>query len=148
MGKRANRGLNYKKNTQLMAMEINNTTELRASIKRLEQETEEQKEKLVTQFHATYNSMKPVNILKNSLNRVVHSPDLVDKIVTTGMGVGLSLLTKKIVIGKSAGVARKLLGAAMELGVANMVSKKAAPVKLGALNLLSKIFRKKTNAAR
>jgi hypothetical protein len=127
-----------------MIMEINNATELRASIKQLEQQTAEQKEKLVERFHATYNSMKPINIIKNSLNKVVHSPDLVDTIVNTGMGVGLSLLTKKFVIGRSAGVVRKLLGAAMELGVANMVSKKAAPVKLGALNLLSKIFRKKS----
>jgi hypothetical protein len=124
-------------------MEINNATDLRASIKQLEQQTDKQKEKLAGQFHDTYNRMKPLNILKSSLNKLVHSPDLVDNIVNTGMGVGLSLLTKKLVIGKSAGILRKLVGAAMELGVANMVSKKAAPVKLGALNLLSKVFKGK-----
>ncbi|MDN3658863.1 hypothetical protein QWZ08_24685 [Ferruginibacter paludis] len=125
-------------------MEINNVKELRASIRQLEEQTEEQKEKLVKQFHDTYNSMKPINILKNSLNKVVHSPDVVEKIVNTGMGVGLSLLTNRLVIGKSAGVARKLFGTAMELGLANIVARKAAPVKLGALNILSKIFRKKS----
>ncbi|MDB5275512.1 MAG: hypothetical protein JWR61_467 [Ferruginibacter sp.] len=127
-----------------MAMEINNVKELRTSIRQLEEQTEEQKEKLVKQFHDTYNSMKPINILKNSLNKVVHSPDVVEKIVNTGMGVGLSLLTNRLVIGKSAGVARKLFGTAMELGLANIVARKAAPVKLGALNILSKIFRKKS----
>ncbi|WP_301926224.1 hypothetical protein [Ferruginibacter sp.] len=125
-------------------MEINNVKELRTSIRQLEEQTEEQKEKLVKQFHDTYNSMKPINILKNSLNKVVHSPDVVEKIVNTGMGVGLSLLTNRLVIGKSAGVARKLFGTAMELGLANIVARKAAPVKLGALNILSKIFRKKS----
>lgn len=124
-------------------MEINNSAELRDTIKRLEQQQEAQKDKLVEQFHVTYESFRPVNILKNSINKVVHSPGTADNIVSAGISIGLGLLSKKLVIGKSAGIAKRLLGTAMELGVGSLVANKAASIKSGGLNLLSKIFKSK-----
>jgi radical SAM superfamily enzyme len=124
-------------------MKINNSAELQETIKKLEQQHKEQKDNLIEEFYATYESFKPVNILKNSINKVVHSPGTVDNIVSAGISIGLGLLSKKVVIGKSAGIAKKLLGTAMELGVASLVSKKAASIKSGGLNLLSKIFKPK-----
>lgn len=130
-----------------MTTEINNREDLEAAIKRLEQQTTAQKQQLVDQFHMTYNNLKPVNILKNSINKIVHSPDVVDNIVNTGLSVGLGLLSKRLVVGKSAGVVKKLLGTAMELGVANLVARKSASIKSGGLDLLSKIFKARNRKA-
>jgi len=126
-------------------MEINNTSDLHAAIKKLEQEKEMQKDMLIEQFHITYESLKPVNILKNSLNKVVHSPGAVENIINATVGLGAGLLSKKILIGKSTGIVKKLLGIVLEFGVAGLVSKNSDSIKLGGINLLSKIFKSKSS---
>lgn len=124
-------------------MEINNTSDLHAAIKKLEQQKEMQKDMLIEQFHTACESLKPVNILKNSLNRVVHSPGVVENIVNATVGLGAGLLSKKILIGKSTGIVKKLLGLVLEFGVAGLVSKNSDSIKSGGINLLSKIFKSK-----
>lgn len=127
-------------------MEINNSLELKASIKKLELKKETQKDLLVEHFHATYQSLKPTNILKNSLRKVIHSPVAVDNIINTSISLTVGLLSKKLLLGKSSGILKKLLGAAMEFGVAGMISKQSNSLKLGGLNLLSKVFKSKKSA--
>lgn len=127
-------------------MEINNSSELKAAIKKLELQKEMQKDLLVEHFHTTYESLKPVNILKNSLSKVIHSPAAVDNIINTSVSLGVGLLSKKLLLGKSSGIVKKLLGTAMEFGVAGMISKQSNSLKLGALNLLSKVFKSKKSA--
>jgi hypothetical protein len=126
-----------------MVMEINNTSELHAAIKKLEQQNAIKKDKLVEDFHFAYESLKPINILKNSLNKVVHSPGVVENIINATLGLGAGVLSKKLLIGKSAGILKKLLGTAVEFGVAGLVSKNSDSIKSGGLNLLSKIFKSK-----
>lgn len=124
-------------------MEITNSSELKAAIKLLEQQKSEQKERLVQQFHITYESLKPINILKNSLNKIIKSPAVSDNIIDTSLSLGAGLLSKKILIGKSAGIVKKLVGLALEFGVAGLVSKNSDAIKSGGLNLLGKIFKSK-----
>lgn len=127
-------------------MEINNSSELQAAIKKLELQKETQKDLLVEHFHATYESLKPMNILKNSLSKVIHSPVAVDNIINTSVSLGVGLISKKLLLGKSSGIVKKLLGTAMEFGVAGMISKQSNSLKLGGLNLLSKVFKSKKSA--
>ena len=126
-----------------MFMKINNSSDLHTSIAKLEQQKEFQKDLLTQQFHATCDSLKPINILKNSLNKVVHSPGTVENIINTTVSLGVGLLSKKLLIGKSSSIIKKILGTAMEFGVAGLISKQSNSIKLGGLNLLSKIFKSK-----
>ncbi len=124
-------------------MEINNSSELKEAIKLLEKQKSIQKERLTEQFHIAYESLKPINILKNSLNKVVNSPGVSDNIIDTSISVGAGLLSKKLLIGKSAGIVKKILGLALEFGVAGLVSKNSDAIKSSSLNLLGKIFKSK-----
>jgi hypothetical protein len=124
-------------------MEINNSAELKEAIKLLEKQKSIQKERLTEQFHIAYESLKPINILKNSLNKVVNSPGVSDNIIDTSISLGAGLLSKKLLIGKSAGIVKKILGLALEFGVAGLVSKNSDAIKSGSLNLLGKIFKSK-----
>ena len=124
-------------------MEINNSAELKEAIKLLEEQKSIQKERLTEQFHIAYESLKPINILKNSLNKVVNSPGVSDNIIDTSISVGAGLLSKKLLIGKSAGIVKKILGLALEFGVAGLVSKNSDAIKSGGLSLLGKIFKSK-----
>jgi hypothetical protein len=124
-------------------MKINNSAELHAAIEELEVQKEMQKDILVEKFHTIYESFKPMNLLKSSLNKIIKSPDVVDGIINTTIGLGTGLLSKNLLIGKSAGIVKKLLSTAVELGVVGLVSKNIDAVKLNGLNFLSKIFKPK-----
>jgi len=123
-------------------MKINNSAELHTAIKQLEYEEKINKNKLIDQFHKTHESLKPINILKNSLGKIVKSPATVDNVVNTAVGLGTGLLSKSL-IGKSTGIAKRLLITALELGTVGLVSKNSESIKLTGLNLLSKIFKSK-----
>ena len=122
-------------------MEINTSADLKVAIKRLEQQSELQKEIVVEQFHKTYESLKPINLLKSSLNKVVRAPGVVENIINATLGLGAGVFSKKLLIGKSTGILKKLLGAAVEFGVAGLISKNSGSLKSGGINLLSKIFK-------
>ena len=124
-----------------MVMKINNLADLHTAIQKLEQQKESEKDLLIQQFHITTESLKPINILKNSLNKVIHSPSTVENIINTTVSLGVGLLSKKFLIGKSSSLVKKILGTAMEFGVAGLISKQSSSIKLGGLNLLSKIFK-------
>lgn len=126
-----------------MVMKINNLADLHTAIQKLEQQKESEKDLLIQQFHITTESLKPINILKNSLNKVIHSPSTVENIINTTVSLGVGLLSKKLLIGKSSSLVKKILGTAMEFGVAGLISKQSSSIKLGGLNLLSKIFKSK-----
>ena len=124
-------------------MEINNSSDLKAAIIRLEQQNKIQKNLVVEQFHTTYESLKPVNILKSSLNKVVHSPGVVENVINATIGLGAGFLSKKILLGGSRGILNKLLGTAVEFGVAGLVSKKSGSIKSGGISLFNKLFKPK-----
>jgi hypothetical protein len=123
-------------------MEINNSLQLKAAIKQLESQEKMRRGKLIGNFHVAYESMKPINILKRSLSNVVESPTAVESIINTAAGLGTGLLSKTLV-GKSTGILKKLLVTGVELGMVNLVSKNAESIKLGALNVIGKIFKSK-----
>lgn len=127
-------------------MKISNSTDLQMAIKKLEQQKVFQKEMLIEQFDSVIESLKPINILKNSLNKVVQSPATVENIIKTTLSLGIGLLSKKLLVGKSTGIVKKMFGSAMEFGVAGLLSQQANTIKLVGLNLLSKIFKSKKSS--
>ena len=127
-------------------MDIKNALDLQEAIKKLEDKSMVQKNDLIDQFHATYESFKPINLLKSSLNKVVHSPGTVDNVINATIGLGAGVISKRLLIGKSAGILKKLFGMAFEFGVAGLVSKNSDSIKSGGINLLSKIFKSKKSS--
>ncbi len=123
-------------------MKITNSSELQAAIKQLQHQEKINKEQLIGQFHATSESLRPINLLKNSLRHVVKSPATVDTIINTTVGLGTGLLSKTL-IGKSTGIIKKLIITGLELGMVDIVSKNSDSIKSRGLNLLSKIFKSK-----
>ncbi len=121
-------------------MEINTAKDLDNAIARLKHKKVLQADKVTDQFNDAIESLKPINLLKSSLNKVVHSPGLVEKIINATVGLGAGVLSKKILIGKSTGIVKRLLGTALELGVAGLISKNSTAIKTGSVGFFSKIF--------
>jgi hypothetical protein len=125
-------------------MEIRNSKELEAAILHLENIKEVQKELLVAHFHETYEHFKPINLIKNTFNQIDFSPASVgDTLVNAAISTGAGLLTKKLFIGRSNNIFKKLLGLAVELGVANIVAKKSDDIKETGIKFFKSFLRHK-----
>ena len=108
-------------------MQINNSNSLKAAILQLEQKQFIQKEALVQQFNETYESFKPVNLIKNEFKKItgaISGPsETKNTILKTALGLGVGFLTKKLFfIGGSGGIVKRLFGTAVEMGVAKLVA--------------------------
>lgn len=103
---------------------VANTTELIAAIKRLERKRILMEEDLKDEFHTLLESLKPGNILKNTIHEVQESTDLKHNLFKVALGLGAGYFSRKLVVGKSAGIVKKALGTALQYGITNFVSKK------------------------
>lgn len=110
-------------------MRINNATDLKAAIHQLEAKQFAQKQSLRNQFYETYESLKPLNIIKSEFKKFTSSPDIKSNIVNTAIGLGAGILTKKVFIGGSANIFKKLFGSFIEMGIAKLVSGNADKIK-------------------
>ncbi len=124
-------------------MEINNASDLKASIEYLERKNLMQKNVIIEIYNDTLESLKPMNLLKSSFSKIVRSPGLVENIIDATVGLGAGFLSRKILIGKSAGILKKLLGSAVEFGVAGLITKNSGVIKNIGLGLFNKIFHSK-----
>lgn len=128
-------------------MEIKNSADLRAAILELEDRKQREKQQLVENFHAFTESLTPINLIKSTFNRVKETPGLTGNVLKATVGIGVGLLSKRLLIGKSAGLFKKILGSAIELGVAGLVTKKSDTIKSAGSQLLKNLFRSKNKGS-
>ena len=123
-------------------MKITNSGELDAAILELEQRRKFQETALIDQFNTTYQSLRPVNLIKGAIADIAGSEEIRDKVINAAIGVGTGFLTKKILMGKSNSIFKKILGGAMEFGVANIVANHTDDIKNFGSSLFNKFFSK------
>ena len=107
---------------------IANTTDLATAIKRLERRKFIMEEDLKDHFHILLNDLKPTNILKNTLHEVQESTPLKHNLLKIAVGLGAGYFSRKMLIGKSAGIVKKALGTALQYGITNFVAKRKEDV--------------------
>lgn len=122
---------------------ITSAIELRKQIQLLEIEQAFSEKLLKEQLYITYESFKPINLIKNALSEVATSPSLIDNIIGGVVGLATGYLTKKIVIGASGGIFKKVLGSLMQFGVTSAVSQHPDAIKSVGKYIFQHIFRKK-----
>ena len=103
---------------------IASTTELTSAIKRLERQRFLMEEDLKEEFHIILESLKPTNILKHTIHEVQASTELKHNLLKVAVGLGAGYFSRKLVIGKSAGIVKKALGTALQYGITNFVAKR------------------------
>ena len=101
---------------------------------------------LKEQFKLTYESLKPINILKNTLKEVSSTPLLIDNILGSVVGLATGYLSKKIVVGASGNIFRNMLGSILQFGVTNVVSKHPEGIKSIGQSIFQLLFRKKEDS--
>ena len=119
------------------------TASLKKSIELFEVENAAKLHQLKEEFFAAYESFKPVNLFKNTLNDISSSPYLIDNIVGNVLGLATGYFSKRLVIGASVNGFRKLIGAVLQFGVTNIVARHTDKISSFGRNIFQHIFRKK-----
>jgi hypothetical protein len=116
---------------------------LKSAIQLLEDEQDIKGQILKEQFYLTLKSFKPVNLLTDTLNDIVTSPYLADNIVGTVIGLITGSLSKRLLIGSSGNIFKKLIGSIMQIGVTNVVAKHSDTIKSIGKVIFQYILRKR-----
>jgi hypothetical protein len=122
-------------------MEINNAIQLKQAIALLQAQQEEKKFVLVEEFHKTYESLKPLNLIKSTFNKILETPDITNQVVDTSIGLGVGVLSKKLLVGKSTNIFKRFFGTIIELMVANAVAKNSDGIKRQGIQLIKKLIK-------
>ena len=122
---------------------ITSTAGLKEAIQLLEAEKVANGKLLKEQFVNTYESFKPVSLIRNTLHDISSSPNLIENILGTALGLGAGYLSRTILPGVTAMKFGKLLSPVLQLGVTNFVTKQSGNIRsMGEVALL-RLFRKK-----
>ena len=117
----------------------NKKEELKEAILALEQRQKEEKIVLNNQFSLVLESLKPINILRKSVNEFAASFDLKNQIIHTGTGLLAGFLTRKVVVRRSTNPLIRLSGLIVQYGVTNYVSKNSQLFGNLALNIIKNL---------
>lgn len=124
-------------------MEIKNSADLRAAILELEERKIREKQQLVENFHVFTESLTPINLIKSTFNKVKETPGISGTILKAGVGLGVGFLSKRLLIGKAPGIFKKIIGSAIEMGLAGLVAKKSDTITSSGGRLIKSLFRLK-----
>ena len=122
---------------------ITSVAELRNAIRFLEAEQTRQAQLLREQSYLVYERLKPINLLRKALQDLSSSPLLIDNIFSTATGLASGYLSKKLLIGSSGNLFRKLIGSILQFGVTMAISRRPDLIKSIGQFILQFILRKK-----
>lgn len=122
---------------------ITSIEELRKSILLLEIKQANEAALLKEELKTTYESLKPVNLIKNALCEITSAPDFHGNILNASMSIAAGYLSKKIAIGSTHNPIKQLLGSILQMGVTKLVSKNTDGIRSGAGHLINNVLSKK-----
>ena len=108
---------------------ITTTEELKNAIELMEFEKLYKGQIVKEQLLIVHEALKPFNLIKSTISEATSSPYLIDNILGAAVGLASGYVSRKIVIGRSANVLRKLIGSALQFGVTNVVARHADTIK-------------------
>ncbi len=121
------------------------TEDLNQRISSLQNKKVEDLRIMKEEFHTVYESMKPMNLIKNAIHEISTAPDLKNNLVDGAIGLGTGFLTKKLLIGNSINPIKNIIGNVLEFAIANVVSKHTDSIKSTGINLIQKFLNRKKN---
>jgi hypothetical protein len=126
---------------------INSAIALKNAIILLEADQAVKERLLKEHVYLTFESLKPVNLLRSSLRDISTTPDLINNLLGTSVGLASGFISKKIFVGASGNMIRKLLGVVLQLGVTNIVAQNPEAIKSFVQVIINRFFhREKTKS--
>lgn len=121
---------------------INSAAELKLAIQAKQFEHAIQGELLKDQLMLTFDSLKPISLIKNTLNELTSSPYLIENMVSAITGLATGYVSKKIAVGSSHNVFRKIMGSVLQFSITNLIAQHPEVLKNLGQTIIEKIFHK------
>lgn len=108
---------------------VSDLNDLENRIEELESLREIQKKQLQQNFRDLAHDLSPAVLIKKGVREIVSQPGLKATAVDTAIGSGLGFLGRKLLVGKSGNIFRKLAGTAFQFVVSNLVRNKMPVIR-------------------
>lgn len=113
---------------------------LKESIRILEIRQAEEGQQLNAQLRLTYESLKPINLIKNSIKDLAESFEIKNSLFETIFTIVSGYFAQRMIVSSKSNVFKKLLGLLMQFGVSNIVLKNMETIRIFVSNLIEKII--------
>lgn len=123
-------------------------TRLQYSIQLVKEEQIIKRQLLQEQLTISFESLKPLNLLTGAIKDMSSSPDLANNVLGSVLGLGSGFLSKKLFVGTSGNLIRKLIGSFIQLGVSNLVARHPDAIKNFGQYLIEHFLSKKETKSR
>lgn len=122
---------------------ITNSKELNVAIVLLEHKQAQEEILLKEQFEITYESLKPIHLIRNTFKELVTTPDFKENLLNTSISLAAGYFSKKLAVGSTKNPFKQILGNFLQIGITSVVSKNADDIRTKFLNILNVAFEKK-----
>lgn len=99
---------------------------------------------LKQQAQVTYESIKPMNFLKDTIKDFTAQSDLKENIFDGIAGVTTGFLSKKLIVGTTNNPVKKLVGTLLQVGITALVTKNSSKIKAIGEVFLKHLFNRET----
>lgn len=100
---------------------------------------------LKEQFHHTYQSLRPINLIKSTLHEVELAPEIKTSLFNNAIGLTTGYLSKIVLFGSSRNPITKLMGTLLQFAMTNIASKHGQDIKLAGENIVHRILKFRIN---
>lgn len=118
----------------------NAVIKLKESIRILEIRQAEEGQQFNVQLRITYESLKPINLIKNSIKDLADSFEMKNSLFETIFTIVSGYFAQRMIVSPKSNIFKKLLGALMQFGVNNIVLKNIETIRIFVSNLIEKII--------
>lgn len=113
---------------------------LKESIRLLEIRQDQEAKILKDQFRITYESLKPINLIKNSIKDLTKSFEIKNNIFETIVTIVTGYITQKFIVSSKSNSFMKILSVVMQFGVTNLISKYSEEVRMFFSDLFDRLI--------
>lgn len=112
--------------------------DIKSRIALLEEQTHVMEEELRGKFKTTYESLKPANLIKSAFHGITSDHGFTSGLLNTALKFGLAYAGGRLFWNPSGSIAKKAVGAALQLGTSKELGKKISVWKKFVTSLFTK----------
>lgn len=121
---------------------ISNNATLDLAIRELETRRSSELSDLKEHWDHTRKELNPLTLLKDEFKETIASPNFKSALLKGAIGLATGFLTKKLIVGSSAGLVTKAVGALAQTGITGLAFKNTENIKEKGASFLQGILKK------
>ncbi len=122
---------------------ITTVKELKEAIQILEAKQYDEGKLLKEQIYLAYESLRPVNLIRNTVKELFSSASISENFSGGAMKMASGYLIRKLLVGKSGSIFRKILGSLLEFGLSGVIVQNMDVIKAAGHSIIRYLFSKK-----